>query len=59
MIKKGHYRGVPIFMDLTTGEVEGRNWFYDILVDINLFIDTEVLQLEELPIWMEVDDDEK
>lgn len=56
MIKKGHYHNIPIFIDLSTGEIEGRNTLYDIAVDIMIFVDTEILQVEEFAIWIEEDD---
>jgi len=57
-MSKAFYRWIPCYFDEVTMELVGRNKFYDILVDINLWFDLKILQLDELPVWMEVDDDE-
>jgi len=51
-MKKAYYRGIPCYYNPLTGDLEGRNWFWDKLVDINLYIDFEILGLEELPIYI-------
>lgn len=51
------YRDIPALYDETTGEPKGKNWFYDILIDINLFIDLRILRLEEPPIWIATDEE--
>jgi len=57
-MKKAHYRNIPIYYDPKTEEVKGRNWFYDILVGINIYIDFNILSLEELPIWVDEEKEE-
>ena len=54
-MKKGHYRKIPILFDLETGELLGRNWFYDQLLDIALWIDItfNLLPEEGFPIWLD------
>ena len=52
-MKKAHYRNIPVYFNPETNEVKGRNGFYDIIVDINIFIDFYILLLEELPIWID------
>lgn len=55
-MKKAYYRWIPCYFDPKTNELIGRNWFYDILVDIDMWFDFEVLGIEELPIWIEDED---
>jgi hypothetical protein len=50
---KARYRSIPCFFDPQNNELQGRNWFYDILVDINIWVDFRLLGLEELPIEIE------
>jgi hypothetical protein len=54
-MKKAYYRGIPCYFDLDTSELVGRNWFYDILVDINIWIDLYIVDVEFFPI--EIEDD--
>lgn len=54
-MKNAYYRGIPCYFDPIDCEIMGRNWFWDILVDINIFIDFTILELEELPIEIEED----
>lgn len=49
-MKKAKYRGIPCRFDPVTNELEVSNWFFDFLVDINIWWDFDVLGLEELPI---------
>jgi hypothetical protein len=57
-IRKAYYRRIPCYFDVLTNELKGRNKFYDILVELNIWFDLTILQLEELPIWIEIDDNE-
>jgi hypothetical protein len=52
-MKKAYYRRIPAYFDPETNEIMGRNKFYDILIDINIWIDFQILNLEELPVWIE------
>jgi len=54
-MKKAYYRKIPCYFDSDTNEILGRNIFYDILIDINIWIDFTLLGIEELPIWIEED----
>jgi len=54
-MKKAYYRRIPCYFDIDTHELVGRNWFYDLLVGINIWIDFEILKIEEIPIWIEED----
>lgn len=56
MNKKAYYRGIPCYFDPETNTLEGRNRFYNWLVGINIYIDFEILELEELPIYIENDE---
>lgn len=54
--KRAHYREIPCFFNPQTNDIEGRNWFYDKLIEINIWFDFNILWLEELPIWVETDE---
>lgn len=55
-MKKARYRKIPIYFNPDTGEIKGRNKFYDILVDINIWIDIKIVNIEYFPIWIEEDE---
>lgn len=57
--KKALYRRIPVYYNEETTEMIGRNWFYDLLAEINAYIDFYILEVEEVPILIEVDEDEK
>lgn len=50
------YRKIPAYFNLETNEIRGRNLFYDILIDINVWFDVEILGIEEFPILIEKDE---
>jgi len=52
-MKKAYYRSIPAYYNLETGELIGRNWFYSLLIDINIWIDINIIQVEEFPILIE------
>ena len=58
MIRKAKYRGIPCMFNDTTNELTASNWVYNKFIDLNLWIDTKLLVLDELPIWVEMTDDE-
>ena len=33
--KNAHYRNIPAYFNIEESAIEGRNWFYDLLIDIN------------------------
>ena len=39
---KAKYAGIPCYFNLETSEIAGRNVFYNILIDIILWIDVNV-----------------
>lgn len=52
-MKKARYRGIPCFFNPDTYEIMGRTWFYDKLINLLMWIDIEILGVEEFKIWME------
>ncbi|PQL91008.1 hypothetical protein [Apibacter adventoris] len=53
--KNAYYRKIPAYFNLETDELIGRNWFYDLLIEINVFVDAKILMLEEFPILIKED----
>ena len=53
MIKSARYRGIPCWYDNITEEIKGKNLIYDLLIDIALYIDVNIIEVEEFPIWIE------
>lgn len=51
--KYAYYRSIPAFFNEETDELIGRNWLYDKLIDLNIFIDTQILQIDHFPILIE------
>lgn len=51
-MKRAYYRNIPCHFNPNTNEIEGRNRFYDFLIDIMLRIDIVILN-NEAPIWVE------
>jgi len=51
------YRAIPCYFNISTNEIKGRSWLYDLLIGINVWWDFEVLNLQELPIFLEEDKD--
>ena len=52
-MKNAYYRRIPAFFNPETAEIKGRNWFYDILIEINIYIDFKILGIDYLPILVE------
>jgi len=55
-MKRGYYHGIPVYANVLTGsgvEIEGRNWFYNILVDIMIWIDVEIIMVDGFDVWIE------
>lgn len=53
MMKNAKYRWIPCWFDEETHEIMGKNWYYDVLIELNIWFDFSVLKLDELPIWIE------
>ena len=58
MIRTAKYHGCKCYFDDETNELQGRNWLWDWLVSINLWLDLNVFGLEELPVWIDLTDEE-
>ncbi len=56
-MKNATYRGIPCWYNPIDNELKGKNWLFDILISFNIWWDFNVLLLEELPLWIEVDED--
>ncbi len=54
--KKAYYRKIPAYFNEETYELIGRNWFYDLLIDWNVWFDFVILELDGLPIFIEKED---
>lgn len=54
--RKAYYRGIPAYFNLLTSDLEGRNWLYDVLIDINVWIDIHIVEVETFPILIEDDE---
>lgn len=55
-MKKGFYRGIPVWVNVEnsySAEIRGRNWFYDKLVNIMVWIDVEIIMVDGFDIWIE------
>lgn len=57
-MKKATYRSIPCYFDRHTNLLIGRNWFYDLLVRINIWLDYNVLGIEDLPVYIQEDEEE-
>lgn len=52
-MKKAYYRNIPAYFNPANNELCGRNWFYDKLIDINIFFDVHIVRVTEFPILIE------
>ncbi len=48
--KIAYYRRIPAYFNPKTNELKGRNLFFDLLISVNIFIDTEILKIDHFPI---------
>ena len=44
---------IPIWYKEETEEIVGRNWFYDLILDIVVWIDVEIIRIESFDILVE------
>ncbi len=58
-MKNASYRGIPCWYNSVTEELKGKNWFYDLLISLNIWLDFNVIKIDSLPLWIEVDEIEK
>ena len=54
--RNSSYRGIPCWYNPITDEIKGKNWFYDQLVSIFSWFDLNVLALDAIPLWVDVDE---
>lgn len=54
--KKAYYRKIPAYYDVMTNEVVGRIPIYDIAIEIMIWIDTYIIEVDEYPIYIEDND---
>ena len=55
--RNASYRGIPCWYNLINDELRGKNWLCEQLLEVMLWIDINIFQVEEFPIWIEVDED--
>lgn len=58
-MKKASYRGIPCTYNPLTDELKGRNWFYENLLILMVWIDERLIGVDSFPMWVEVDELEK
>lgn len=51
--RNARYRFIPCWWNPATDEITGKNWFYDFLIDVMLWIDINIVQVDEFPLWVE------
>jgi hypothetical protein len=51
--KRAYYRSIPAYFNTDTNDIMGRNWFYDVLIEINLWVDVHIVGVQEFPILIE------
>jgi hypothetical protein len=54
---KARYRKIPAYFNPEINELVGRNWFYDVLIRVNIWIDVHIVGIEEFPIEIEDGDE--
>lgn len=54
--RKAKYRKIPAYFDMETNELYGTNWFYDKLIELNIWFDVNIIGVESLPIEVEIDE---
>lgn len=57
--RKAFYRGIPCYYNPCNDMLWGRNWLYEILLNVTIWIDINVVNIDEFPIWIEEDKDFK
>jgi hypothetical protein len=54
--RNASYRGIPCWFNPINDELKGKNKLYEFLLVIMLWIDINIFEVEEFPIWVEVDE---
>lgn len=57
--KNAYYRETPAFYNLKTDDLIGRNWFWDIVIDVEIWIDINIFNIEYFPIWVDTKDNKE
>jgi hypothetical protein len=50
---KAKYSGIPTYFDPMTNKLVGRNWFYNILLEIILWLDVNIFKVDTFKIDIE------
>lgn len=53
--KKAYYRWIPVYFDKGTEEIKGRNLIYDAILDVAIWVDVNIVNVEDFPLWVEED----
>lgn len=59
-VYSGYYHNIPVWVKGgEDGGVDmmGKNWFWDKLVDFNIWLDINVFEVEQFPIYINFDND--
>ena len=54
-MKKAYYHKVPCYFNPETGELSGRNWFMDLIIEALVYIDVYILEVDEFKIYVKKD----
>lgn len=57
--KNASYRGIPCWYNPINDEITGKNWLCRRLIDVIVWIDVNILLVEQFSIWVDVDEIEK
>ena len=57
--RNAKYRAIPCWYNPLTDELKGKNWFYEILLWVVIWIDVNLVEVDEFPLWVEMDELEK
>lgn len=55
---KAYYREIPCYFNPLNNQIWGRNDFYEILLQIAIWIDINIVLVDEFPVWIEKDEKE-
>jgi len=55
--RKAYYRIIPCYYNPINDELWGRNWFWDFVLGIVLWVDVNILEVEGFSIHIEKDED--
>lgn len=55
--RNARYRGIPCWYNPFNNELVGKTWLYDKLLQLAVWFDVYVTEVEEFKVWVEVDSD--